>query len=200
MISYIALIMVDMQNDFLPGGALAVPEGDKIIPSVNQYTRFFSNLNLPVYFTRDWHPEETVHFKQGGGPWPSHCIQNTPGAEFHPDVFIPDKAEILSKGMDPRYDGYSAFDARNEAGKRFPDLLKDQDISTFYIGGIATDYCVRATCLDALKEGFDVYVLRDAIKGVKPEDSRKAIEEITTQGAVPVTFSEVEKSLKKLRN
>ena len=135
MISYIALIMVDMQNDFLPGGALAVPEGDKIIPLVNQYTRFFSNLNLPVYFTRDWHPEETVHFKQGGGPWPSHCIQNTPGAEFHPDVFIPDKAEILSKGMDPRYDGYSAFDARSKAGKRFPDLLKDQDISTFYMTG-----------------------------------------------------------------
>jgi nicotinamidase/pyrazinamidase len=197
MISYIALIMVDIQNDFLPGGALGVPQGNKIIPVTNQYIRFFSKQNLPVFFTRDWHPEETVHFKQEGGPWPPHCIQNTKGAEFHPDLFVPDNAEILSKGMDPRYDGYSAFDARNNEGRRFPDILKDRDISTFYIGGIATDYCVRATSLDALKEGFDVYVLMDAIKGVNQEDSRKAIEEITTQGAVPVTFSEVEKSLKK---
>lgn len=195
--SYMALIIVDMQNDFLPGGALGVPEGDKIIPVVNQYIRLFSSQNLPVFFSRDWHPEETKHFKQQGGPWPPHCIQNTKGAEFHPDLYIPDDAEILSKGMDPRYDGYSAFDARNKEGKKLPDLLKDRDISTFYIGGIATDYCVRATSLDALKQGFDVYVLMDAIKGVNPEDSRKAVEEITGQGITPVTFSDVEKNFKK---
>ena len=194
--SYIALIIVDMQNDFLPGGALGVPEGDEIIAVVNQYIDLFSKHNLPVFFSRDWHPEETTHFNQQGGPWPPHCIQNTKGAEFHSDLLVPENAEILSKGMDPRYDGYSAFDARNKAGKQLPDLLQDRDINTFYIGGIATDYCVRATSLDALKQGFDVYVLMDAIKGVDPEDSRKAVEEITEQGAAPVMFSDVEKSFK----
>jgi len=189
---YRALIMVDIQNDFLPGGALGVSEGDKIIPVVNKYIRLFNNQNLPIFFSRDWHPEETIHFKQEGGPWPPHCIQGTEGAEFHPDLLIPENAEILSKGMDPRYDGYSAFDAKNKAGKLFPDLLKERDITTFYIGGIATDYCAKVTSLDAIQEGFEVHVLMDAIKGVKPEDSRKAVEEITEKGAVPETFSEVE--------
>jgi len=193
----IALVIVDVQNDFLPGGALGVPEGDKIIPVANHYIRLFSEQDLPVFFTRDWHPEETKHFKEKGGPWPPHCIQGTEGAEFYADLYIPEDAEILSKGMDPRYDGYSAFDAKSEDGKLFPDLLRDRNIQTFYIGGLATDYCVKATSLDALDKGFDVYVLLDAIKGVKPEDSRQAIEEITGKGAEAVTFSDVEEKLKE---
>ncbi len=194
--SNIALVIVDVQNDFLPGGALGVPEGDKIVPVANHYIRLFSEQDLPVFFTRDWHPEDTKHFNEKGGPWPPHCIQGTEGAEFYPDLYIPEDAEILSKGMDPRYDGYSAFDAQDDSGTLFPDLLRDRNIKTFYIGGLATDYCVKATSLDALDKGFDVYVLLDAIKGVKPEDSRQAIEKITGKGAEAVTFSDVEEKLK----
>lgn len=105
-----ALIVVDMQRDFMPGGALPVPEGDKIIPRLNQYTRLFSSLGLPVFFTRDWHPPDHISFKEQGGVWPPHCVQNTEGALFHKDLFIPqDNRFIISKGTSKDFDAYSGF-------------------------------------------------------------------------------------------
>jgi len=119
-----ALLIIDVQNDFCPGGALAVPEGDKIVPVLNRYIELFLSKGLPIFASRDWHPEKTKHFKDFGGLWPKHCIQKTRGAEFHPGLKLPDKIIILSKGMDPEKDSYSVFQGADSQGKSFLNLLK----------------------------------------------------------------------------
>lgn len=191
-----ALLVVDIQNDFCPGGALGVREGDQIIPVVNKYVDLFLKNQLPVFVSRDWHPKDTKHFKESGGPWPPHCIQNTKGAEFHPGFGASDKAIILSKGTDPELDGYSVFEAHDSKGKPFMQSLKELGIQELYIGGIATDYCVRMTSLDALNNGFKVHILTEAIKGVDKEDSERAINEIVKKNGKLKTFSEVSEELK----
>jgi len=185
-----ALLMVDVQNDFCPGGKLAVPEGDKIVPVLNKYIKIFSQKNLPIFFSRDWHPKKTGHFKKFGGIWPVHCVQNTKGADFHPKLKIPKEAIIISKGMDPKKDSYSAFDGEDRYGQSLYNILMILGIKELYIGGLATDYCVKATVLEALKKGFKVKILLDAVKGVdiKPKDSFKAIEEMKHNGAVLFNF------------
>jgi len=190
-----ALLVVDIQNDFCPGGALGVSEGDQIIPLVNKYVQLFLDKQLPVFITRDWHPNETKHFKEFGGPWPIHCVQNTKGGEFHPDFIIPEKAIILSKGTDPQSDGYSAFDAFDSNNTSFLEVLEQLGIDELYICGIATDYCVRFSSLDALKKGFKVNILIDAIKGVDKEDSKRTLDEIAAKNAKMKMFDEVEKEL-----
>lgn len=186
-----ALLVVDMQNDFCPGGALGVYGGDAIVPVLNRYMEKFSIGNETIFLTRDWHPEKTKHFKAYGGIWPAHCVQNTKGAEFHKGMNIPDKSIIISKGMDPEKDSYSAFQGEDKGGKKLLDILRAFQIEELYIGGLATDYCVKYSAIDALGYGFRVKILTDAIKGVnlKPDDSDKAIQEITHQGALLVTFS-----------
>lgn len=186
-----ALLVVDIQNDFCPGGALGVREGDQIIPTVNKYVDLFLKNQLPVFVSRDWHPQDTKHFKDAGGPWPMHCIQNTRGAEFHPDFRVPDEAIILSKGTNPELDGYSVFEARDSSNKLFIELLQEMGIEKLYIAGIATDYCVRMTSLDAFKNGFVVHVLTDAIKGVDKTDSKRTIAEIAEKNGKLKTYSEV---------
>jgi nicotinamidase/pyrazinamidase len=180
-----ALVIIDMQNDFCPGGALAVPEGDKIVPALNKYIEIFSKEKLPVFATRDWHPEKTKHFASGGGTWHEHCVQNTEGAEFHPDLKISPGVVIISKGMEPQSDSYSCFEGYGPGGKSFPELLRELKIEELYIGGLAADYCVKASVLDALKNGFRVKLLADAIKGVdlKPGDSEKALQAMIRAGA-----------------
>jgi len=190
-----ALVVVDLQNDFCPGGALGVREGDLIIPAVNKYVKLFLNKNLPVFVSRDWHPKTTKHFQESGGPWPPHCIQNTRGAEFHPDFQVPGQAIILSKGINPDMDGYSVFDAQNAQGKFLEDMLDEMGVQELYIGGIATDYCVRMTSLDAIKKKFKVNVLVDAIKGVDEEDSRRTIDEIVAKKGNLKTYSDVSSEL-----
>ncbi len=190
-----ALLIVDIQNDFCPGGALGVREGDQIIPTVNEYVNLFIKKSLPVFVSRDWHPKDTRHFKGSGGPWPVHCVQNTRGAEFHRDFRIPKEAIILSKGSDSEMDGYSVFEAHDSKKTPFLDLLKKMGIEELYIAGIATDYCVRMTSLDAFKKGLKVNVLSDAIKGVDEKDSKRAIDEIITQNGKLKIFSEVTKEL-----
>lgn len=182
---YAALILIDVQNDFCPGGALAVPEGDRVVPVLNNYIEMFSKKNLPLFATRDWHPEHTSHFASGGGRWPGHCVQGTKGAEFHPGLKLPEDAVIISKGMDPRSDSYSCFQGYSPDGKDFLTLLREFKIEELYIGGLATDYCVKASILDALKNGFRVKLLADAIRGVdiNPGDSDKAIEGMICAGA-----------------
>ncbi len=185
-----ALLIVDMQNDFCPNGALAVPEGDKIVPVINRYIKIFQKKKMPVFATRDWHPPRTKHFKDFGGIWPVHCIQNTPGAAFHQKLKLPKDAILLYKGMDPQEDAYSAFQAEDASGTTLPKLLKLYGLQELYIAGLATDYCVRFSARDALSEGFKVKILIDAIKGVnlQPKDSENAIKEIVKLGAKKITL------------
>jgi len=185
-----ALLIVDVQNDFCPGGTLAVPEGDRIVPTLNKYIKIFSKNKWPIFASRDWHLEETKHFKQFGGPWPKHCIQNTRGARFYPDLELPKGIIILSKGMDPDKDSYSAFQAVDSNGTEFFKLLKTLGVNELFVGGLATDYCVKSSVLDALKFGFKVKLLIDAIKGVniKPKDSKNAMVEMVSRGAKKMTL------------
>ncbi|MFA4647782.1 nicotinamidase [Pyrococcus kukulkanii] len=170
-----ALIIVDMQRDFMPGGALPVPEGDKIIPKVNEYIKRFREKGALIVATRDWHPEDHISFKERGGPWPKHCVQNTPGAEFVVD--LPEDAVIISKATDPEKEAYSGFEGTNLA-----EILREKGVKKVYICGVATEYCVRATALDALKHGFEVYLLKDAVKGITPEGEKEALKEMEKEG------------------
>ena len=194
-----ALLIVDVQNDFCPAGALAVPQGDSIVPVINKYIRYFTGKKLPILATRDWHPVKTVHFKDFGGVWPVHCIQNTPGAAFHPDLKLPKDAILLYKGMDPQGDSYSSFFAQDLSGQYLLNLLQRMGISEIYICGLATDYCVKFTALDALKYKFKVRVLIDAIKGVnlKPDDSEKALNKIIKMGAKKTKLADLIKKRRR---
>jgi len=185
-----ALTIVDLQNDFMPGGALGVIEGDDVVPVANRYIEMFRAAGLPIYATRDWHPAETKHFQQYGGVWPPHCVQNTPGAQFHPDLKLPPETIIVSKGMDPTQDSYSCFDAHEADGTAMAESLRRRGVGHLYIGGLATDYCVRSSVLSAVQEGFEVTVLLDACRGVnlRPHDSEKAIEDMVRAGAKILTI------------
>lgn len=187
-----ALLAVDVQNDFCPKGALGVPEGDKVVPNINKYIKIFSKNKFPVFASRDWHPKKTAHFKKYGGVWPVHCIENTKGAEFHPKLKLPKEAILLYKGMDPRKDSYSVFQAQDSNGMIFSNLLKILGIEEIYLAGLATDYCVKYTTIDAIKQGFKVRILGDAIKGVnlKPKDSEKAIKEMIRLGAKMISLKD----------
>ena len=184
-----ALIVVDMQRDFMPGGALPVQEGDKIVPRLNQYIRLFFERGLPVFFTRDWHPPDHISFKDQGGVWPPHCVQDTEGAKFHPDLYIPpDNRFIISKGTSRDFDAYSGFQ-----GTMLDQLLKERGIKRVFVGGVATDYCVKNTVLGAINLGYEAFLLLDGIKGVdvKQGDSERAIEDMLGAGAVGVEYEEV---------
>lgn len=189
-----ALLVVDVQNDFCPGGALAVPGGDKIVPSLNKYIKFFTKHKLPIFATRDWHPVRTKHFKAFGGIWPVHCIQNTKGAQFHPKLKLPKETILLYKGIDPGEDSYSAFQAEDISGMGFAKLLNILGIRELYVGGLATDYCVKSSTLDALRHGFKVKLLMDAIQGVNlgPDDSQRAIKQVVKNGAKKITLKHLE--------
>ena len=187
-----ALLVVDVQNDFCPGGALGIPNGHQIIPAINRYIKAFQKENWPVFVTRDWHPQFTRHFKKFGGAWPEHCIEGSPGAQFHPDLEFPKEAFVMSKGMDMEKDSYSAFQAIDGNGTAMANLLKNLEIREICICGLATDYCVKYSALDALNEGLEVFILSDAIAGVnlQPEDSRIAIEQMVVCGAKKLVFKD----------
>lgn len=175
-----ALIVVDVQNDFCPGGSLAVAHGDEVVGPLNKLMKEFLDRGEPVYKTRDWHPEKTKHFAAYGGTWPVHCVQNTRGAEFHPDLLDDPRITVISKGFDESADGYSGFD-----GTQLAQLLRDERVEEIWIGGLATDYCVKQTVLDGLRHGFKVKALADAMRpvNVHPDDGRKALAEMSEAGA-----------------
>lgn len=184
-----ALLLVDVQNDFCPGGALAVPEGDQVVPVLNAWTRAFLAAGRPVFASRDWHPVNSVHFVTGGGPWPPHCVQGTPGADFHPGLAVPPEVVVLSKGMDPAESGgYSAFEAIDAEGRTLAERLRQAGVRRLYVGGLATDYCVRASVLDALRAGLAVTVIGDGVRGVDvtPGDSARALDEMKAAGATVI--------------
>ena len=187
-----ALIVVDVQNDFCPGGSLAVPGGDAVVPVLNAYMQRAHGAGVPVFASRDWHPAHTLHFQAEGGPWPPHCVQGTHGAEFHPDLRLPDGATVVSKGMSARDEGYSAMEALTPEGRSLADILRERGVTRVHVGGLATDYCVRATVLDARKAGLDTYVLVDASRpvDVAPGDGERALHEMLAAGAKPETLDE----------
>src|SRR2546422_708771 len=180
-----ALPVGNVADAFWRGGTLDGPDGDGIVPRVNRTLALCERRHLPVLFTRDWHPRETKHFKEFGGAWPAHCIQGTRGARFHSDLQVPRGAVILSKGMDPEQDSYSAFQAFTDRGRDLESTLHELDVDELFICGLATDYCVRATTLDGLRRGLAIRVLRDSIRGVdlKSGDSDMAIKEMRVHGA-----------------
>jgi nicotinamidase/pyrazinamidase len=180
-----ALLIVDVQRDFCPGGALPAPGGDRILPGLNRYIADARAHDMPVYASRDWHPAITNHFKEYGGEWPPHCVQGSEGAAFHPRLELPDDAIVITKGDDPERPGYSAFDGRTEAGAPFLDELRQRHIDKLYVTGIATDYCVKASVLDARRAGIEVTVLTDAIAPIdaRPGDADRAIAEMIAAGA-----------------
>lgn len=188
-----ALLIVDVQNDFCPGGTLAVAKGDEIVPVLNKYMEKFQKDKLPIIASRDWHPLQTSHFKTGGGPWPVHCVQNTNGAAFHAKLALPSSAIIISKGIEEEGDSYSAFQGYDAKGRPLLEILQEIGIKTLFIGGLATDYCVKASCLDALRNGLQVFVLEDAIAGVEIQsgDSEKAMTQMTAAGAVKMTYEKL---------
>jgi nicotinamidase/pyrazinamidase len=179
-----ALIIIDVQNDFCPGGALAVPCGDEVIPVIN---RLLEHRWLSVA-TMDWHPDEHSSFESRGGPWPRHCVQHTAGAELHPELDATKVQLVITKGSHPDHEAYSGFH-----GTDLAKILRDKGIQRVVVCGIATDYCVRATAHDALHEGFQVLVLEDAIRGVEvqPGDCQRAIEELRQAGAEMIISSDL---------
>lgn len=191
-ISRAALIVVDLQNDFCPGGSLAVPDGDQIIPVVQQYLALFETHQRPVILTRDFHPKDHISFKSQGGPWPAHCVQETIGCELHPSLRVPPQAHHVVKGFNPAVDAYSGFEGvvsdtpGHLTTMTLHQLLQAHEVAEVYLCGLATDYCVRATALDALSLGYGARIIADGVKGVnvEPTDSERALREMASQGAV----------------
>ena len=181
-----ALLIVDLQNDFLPGGSLGVPQGDRVIAPVNALIDLYRGRGLPVYASRDWHPGDHCSFSEQGGPWPPHCVAGTGGAAFSVDLRLPDDAIIVSKAGTQAQDAYSAFN-----GTGLAHAMRAGGISRVAACGLATDYCVLNTVLDGIDAGFELLLVHEAIRAVelKPGDGDKAIARMLTQGAVPVRLS-----------
>ena len=186
-----ALLVVDVQNDFLPAGSLGVPDGDAVVPVLNQYIEAFAGHNLPIFFTRDWHPENHCSFRAQGGPWPAHCIAGTEGATFASDLAQPAGVIVVSKADSPETDAYSGFEHTDLSSE-----LRKRGVKRVHVGGLATDYCVLNTVKDALLHGFEVYLLEDAIRAVniQPDDGPHAVAEMLGRGAKSINFGMLQKA------
>lgn len=183
-----ALLIIDIQKDFLPGGSLSVPDGNQVIPVLNAYIDQFIHRQLPVFATRDWHPPNHCSFIQQGGPWPEHCIAGSKGAEFADDLHLPVSTSIISKGTDAEQDGYSGF-----VNRTFKNQLDTAGVSRLFIGGLAADYCVLNTVCDALSHHYPVFLLTDAVRAVnaQPQDGEKAINAMIQKGVIPITLTRI---------
>jgi len=175
-----ALLIVDLQNDFLPGGALAVPNGDAVIAPLNAAIAAFEAKALPIIATRDWHPQDHISFAAQGGPWPPHCMAGTAGAAFTGALKLPPSAIVISKADTPEVDAYSGFQ-----GTELAKLLREKGVKRLLVGGLATDYCVLNTVLDGLAAGFEVVLLEDAMRAVEvqPGDGAAALARMYAEGA-----------------
>lgn len=182
-----ALVAIDIQNDFVTG-SLAVPDAATIVPVMNSYVAHFRRRGLSVVATRDWHPPDHMSFRARGGKWPPHCVAGTQGAAFVPDLVLPPEVLVVSKAMTPDCDAYSGFE-----GTALDALLRGRGVQRLFIGGLATDYCVLATVRDALRLGYAVFLLADAIRAVdaRPGDGAAAEREMTLAGAVTIRLEEL---------
>ena len=177
------LLVVDLQNDFCAGGALPVPDAGRVLRALNQYIDEAVGHGVTVYASRDWHPSESNHFKPYGGRWSVHCVKETEGARFHPSLRLPATAIVITKGEESTGPGYSACDGHTPDGKTFLTDVRERHINQLYVAGLATDYCVKHSVLGALSAGLRVTLLEDAIAGVDPKDSARAIVEMSHRGA-----------------
>ena len=173
-----ALLIVDVQNDFCPGGALAVDDGDAVVPVLNQWIASALDAEIPIIASRDWHPVDHVSFAHQGGPWPVHCVQDTAGADFHPELNLPDSAVRVSKGTAFDRDAYSAFDNTGLAG-----YLHQLGVKRLWVGGLAQDVCVLATVKDACGLGFETHLIIDATRAVSPAESAAVVAQMREAGA-----------------
>jgi nicotinamidase/pyrazinamidase len=182
------LLIVDVQRDFLPGGSLAVPLGDAVIPVLNRYLALWRERGLPVFATRDWHPPAHCSFREQGGPWPPHCVAGSHGAEFPSALDLPPTAVVISKGDAPDRDSYSGFQET-----ALHERLRAAGVRRVFVGGLATDYCVLATVRDAAALGYAVRVLTDAVKAVDvhPGDGQRAQDEMARLGAEWVRYEQL---------
>ena len=188
-----ALVIIDVQNDFCPGGSLAVSEGDQVVPVINRLIPKFGY----VVSTQDWHQPNHISFKDQGGPWPPHCVQGTSGAEMH-RALHKERINVCLRKASPNTDAYSGFEAVDDLGRTFDDVLKSRGIRNLYIVGLATDYCVRVTALDALEAGYRVWVVTNAVRAVNvdPEDGDRALREMAASGAHLIDSSQVPEMVK----
>ena len=184
-----ALLVIDVQYDFLPGGSLEVPEGDAVIPPLNRCIALFTRLHLPIYASRDWHPVNHCSFRAQGGPWPPHCVQGSHGAEFAATLALPPDTVMISKDYTPELSTYSDFTETD-----FDQRLRAAKIRRLFVGGLATDYCVLNTVKDALALGYATVVLTDTIRPVevKPGDGERALAEMRRLGAQLATSAELQ--------
>ncbi|MCS7103738.1 MAG: nicotinamidase [Candidatus Korarchaeum sp.] len=181
-----ALIVVDVQRDFMPGGSLPVPDGDYVIEPLSNLIGRFEKRGLPIILTRDWHPPDHTSFREMGGPWPPHCVAGTEGAEFHPSLRVPDKAVIISKAVERDKEAYSGFE-----GTHLDSILREIGIRRVFIGGVATEYCVKATVLDALRLGYEVLVVEEGVRGISKEGEEEAKLRMLEEGAILVRLDEI---------
>jgi len=183
-----ALLIIDIQNDFLPGGSLAVSGSEQIIPAINRCIEKFNTLGHPIFLTRDWHPVDHWSFAGQGGPWPPHCVAGTVGAEFSTSLLQPKTVQVISKGVRRDSEGYSDFEAPD-----LPAKLERAGIRRLFVAGLATDYCVLRTVLDALKLGYQVFLLQDAVRAVnvKPDDGDRALQAMRQNGAQLISSDQI---------
>lgn len=184
-----ALLVVDTQVDFLPGGALPVHDGDAVIAPLNRAIEHFGRVRLPIIATRDWHPPDHCSFKARGGPWPPHCVRDTPGAQFPSGLRLPADAKIVSKATERDTEAYSGF-----AGSELEALLRAAAVDRVFIAGLTTDYCVLQTALDARRLGFQTVVLTDTIRAVEMtgSDGARALQQMQDAGASLATTQDLE--------
>jgi nicotinamidase/pyrazinamidase len=192
-----ALLVIDVQLDFCPGGSLAVADGASVVPVLNRYISLFWKRGSAIYASRDWHPAQSLHFLEFGGSWPAHCVQGSAGARFHPQLLLPEGTIVISKGLTAWDEGYSALQGVTENGSPLPMLLRHMATDRLFVGGLATDYCVKQSVLEALREGFAVTLLTDAVRAVElePGDGEVAIREMLAAGATLATLETIEAAL-----
>ncbi len=178
------LLLIDIQSDFFPGGSLPVPNGDKIIPTLNEMIKTAIAHKMPIIVTRDWHPTNHISFKDQGGPYPPHCVQNTKGAEFHPEINLPQNIIIISKADTPENDTYSGFDGTTDDGILLPELLKKMGIKRLWVGGLCLDICVDIGVMDAIKYGYQVMLIKKATHSLDPNLEQKVLDKLQTAGVV----------------
>ena len=180
-----ALLLIDLQNDFFSGGRLAVPNAEEIITPTCLLLSAAQEIDLSIFASRDWHPRDSIQFVENGGPWPTHCVAGSHGAEFHESLPIPANASIIDKGTSSSSHGYSAFEGTVKNGRSLADELSLRGLDSLFIAGLATDYCVMQTVLDARRCGLNAVLVEDAIAAVEKTlgDSKNALAKMRTAGA-----------------
>jgi nicotinamidase/pyrazinamidase len=179
-----ALIVVDAQVDFFPGGALPVTNGDQIIPVVNLWLEAAQKADIPIFASRDWHPSNHCSFKQQGGPWPRHCVQNSAGAEIHPEIHLPSQAKIINTASDPKKEDYSAFQGKTKEGIPLNTYMKKKKIHRLWITGLAQDFCVCETALEARSNGYEVHLLLAGTRPITEETGEEALNRMKAAGVI----------------